>query len=115
MYLLAATFCIDFLGRLRTREFWVSFHSQHNGTQKPHMFTLLPQGAAAPTVPPVNKPVTHTEPVRLLMFGSLSAVQAAIKDIHRHGYAEPNDWSQPISTGRTNEVMAILTKRVSVE
>jgi hypothetical protein len=50
-----------------------------------------------------------------MMFGSLSAVQAAIKDIYRHGYAEPNDWSQPMSTGRANEVMAILTKRVSVE
>ena len=79
------------------------------------MFTLLPQGAFAPTVPPTQKPVTDTEPVRLMMFGSLGAVQAAIKDIHMHGYAEPNDWSQPMSTGRANEVMAILTKRVSVE
>ena len=79
------------------------------------MFTLMPKGAAAPTVPPANKPTTHTEPVRLLMFGSLSAVRTAIKDIHRHGYADPNDWSQPIATGRENEVMAILTKRVSVE
>ncbi|MGC1307956.1 MAG: hypothetical protein WA885_12060 [Phormidesmis sp.] len=79
------------------------------------MFTLLPQGAFVPTNPPSNRPVTHTEPVRLMMFGSLGAVQAAIKDIHKHGYAEPNDWSQPMSTGRPNEVMAILTKRVSVE
>lgn len=67
-----------------------------------------------PTVPPVE-PVTHTEPVRHMLFGSLGAVQAAIKDIHRHGYAEPNDWSLPMSTGRPNEVMAILTKRVNVE
>lgn len=79
------------------------------------MFTLLPQGAFVPTVPPTKKPAAHTEPVRLMMFGSLGAVQAAIKDIHRYGYAEPNDWSMPISTGRENEVMAILTKRVSVE
>jgi len=79
------------------------------------MFTLLPKGAAAPTVPPAKRPTAHTEPVRLMMFGSLSAVQAAIKDIHRHGYADPNDWSLPIATGRDNEVMAILTKRVSVE
>ena len=76
------------------------------------MFTLLPQGAFAPKVPADNKPVTHAEPVRLMMFGTLTAVQAAIKDIHKHGYAEPNDWSQPMSTGRANEVMAILTKRV---
>jgi len=79
------------------------------------MFALLSQGAFAPTVHPTEKPVIHTESVRLMMFGSLSAVQAAIKDIHMHGYAEPNDWSQPVSTGRVNEVMVILTKRVSVE
>ncbi len=79
------------------------------------MFTLLPQGAFVPTFPPAAKPTTHTEPVRLMMFGSLGAVQAAIRDIHRYGYAEPNDWSAPISTGREDEVMAILTKRVSVE
>ena len=79
------------------------------------MFTLLPMGADAPTVPPAKKPVAHTEPVRLMLFGSLGAVQAAIKDIHRHGYAEPNDWSVPMATGRADEVMAILTKRASVE
>ena len=30
-------------------------------------------------------------------------------------YAEPNDWSRPLPTGRPNEVMAILTRRVRVE
>ena len=80
------------------------------------MFTMLPTGAGAPTVPPAKKkPVTYAEPIRLMMFGSPSGVQAAIKDIHRHGYAEPNDWSKPIATGRADEVMAILTKRVSAE
>lgn len=79
------------------------------------MFTLLPQGAFAPTNPADNKPVTHLEPVHLMMFGSPSAVQTAIKDIHKHGYAEPNDWSRPISTGRANEVMTILTKRYRSE
>lgn len=79
------------------------------------MFTLSPQDAFAPIVSPAEKPVAHTEPVRHMIFGGLSAVQAAIKDIHMYGYAEPNDWSQPMSTGRENEVMAILTKRVSVE
>ncbi len=69
--------------------------------------------AAPPTTPP-TAPVTHTEPVRHMLFGSLSAVQATIKQIHLHGYAEPNDWSQPMSTGRPNEVMAILTKRINL-
>ena len=79
------------------------------------MFTMLPMGAGAPTVPPAKKSVANTEPVRLMMFGSPGAVRAVIKDIHRHGYAEPNDWSKPMATGRADEVMAILTKRVSVE
>lgn len=79
------------------------------------MLTLSLQSAFAPANPGDNKPVTHPEPVRLTMFGSLSVVQAAIKDIHKHGYAEPNDWSQPMSTGRANEVMAILTRRVMTQ
>lgn len=65
----------------------------------------------ASTTPPSN----DTETVRHLLFGSLSAVQFTIRLLHKLNYAEPNDWSQPISTGRPNEVMAILTKRVRLE
>ncbi|MEO0521107.1 MAG: hypothetical protein AAF171_27880 [Cyanobacteria bacterium P01_A01_bin.116] len=50
-----------------------------------------------------------------MLFGSLSAVQTTIRLLHKLHYAEPNDWSQPISTGRPNEVMVILTKRVRLE
>ncbi|MGC1309163.1 MAG: hypothetical protein WA885_18205 [Phormidesmis sp.] len=76
--------------------------------------SLSPQNAFASTLPPTNLPIATAEPVRHLLFGSLSAVQATIKQLHKRGYAEVNDWSQPISTGRPNEVMAILTKRVSL-
>lgn len=79
------------------------------------MHTMLPTGANAPTVPPAKKSTTYAEPVRLLLFGSPSAVRATIKDIHKHGYADPNDWSKPIATGRADEVMSILTKRASIE
>ena len=78
------------------------------------MFTPSCQDALASTVSSAKKS-GQAEPVRHMLFGSLSAVQATIKDLHKCRYAEPNDWSQPISTGRPNEVMAILTKRVSVE
>ena len=47
-----------------------------------------------------------------MLFGTLTTVQTTICHLHKLGYADPNDWSQPISTGRPNEVMAILTKRV---
>ncbi|MEL6161350.1 MAG: hypothetical protein AAFR18_19235 [Cyanobacteria bacterium J06627_32] len=47
-----------------------------------------------------------------MLFGTLAAVQTTIRHLHHLGYAEPNDWSRPISTVRSHEVMAILTKRV---
>ncbi|MGB7250242.1 MAG: hypothetical protein WBC73_14990 [Phormidesmis sp.] len=70
-----------------------------------------------PTNPPTDGPTvasSECEPVRHLLFGTPPTVQATIHHLYRLNYAEPNDWSQPISTGRANEVMAILTKRVRV-
>ena len=78
------------------------------------MFQNSTQGATALTVQPAPAPNPDYEMVRHLLFGSLSAVRATIHLLYRLNYAEPNDWSQPISTGRPNEVMAILTKRVKV-
>ena len=61
---------------------------------------------------------SYTEPtlesMRHLLFGSPLALETTIKRLHKLGYAEPNDWSRPISTGRPGEVMAILTKKVDV-
>ncbi|MGB7085718.1 MAG: hypothetical protein WBD47_09190, partial [Phormidesmis sp.] len=57
---------------------------------------------------------SHAEPVRHMLFGTLQSVRSTIHHLHKLGYAEANDWSQPISTGRGNEVMAILTRRVRV-
>ncbi|MGB7250612.1 MAG: hypothetical protein WBC73_16885 [Phormidesmis sp.] len=74
-------------------------------------------GAAFCSLPPEgngNSDRTHAEPVRHMLFGSLPAVRSTIRHLHKLGYAEPNDWSQPISTGRSNEVTAILTKRVRI-
>jgi hypothetical protein len=82
------------------------------------MFMPSIQDASASTVPPANGPVPASpapEPIRHLLFGTLPAVQVTIRLLYRLNYAEPNDWSQPISTGRPNEVMAILTKRVRLE
>ncbi|MEM9267200.1 MAG: hypothetical protein AAGA46_16915 [Cyanobacteria bacterium P01_F01_bin.13] len=80
------------------------------------MLTDPTQGAVAPTVPPAPEmlPEHQFEVVRHMLFGSLLSVQLTIKELHNKHYAEPNDWSKPISTGRPNEVMAILTKKVRV-
>lgn len=96
------------------------------------MFATFPQGAAVSTVPAAGSlsafapallsgsasggapvPQPPREQVRHLLFGTLSSVNSTIAHLHTLGYAEPNDWSRPISTGRPNEVMAILTRRVS--
>ncbi|MEO1394803.1 MAG: hypothetical protein AAFV90_18005 [Cyanobacteria bacterium J06634_5] len=74
-----------------------------------------PASTASPSVSSVPLPSNDHETVRHLLFGSPTAVQTTIRLLHKLHYAEPNDWSQPISTGRPNEVMAILTKRVRLE
>ncbi len=80
------------------------------------MFIPTIQDASASTDSDVNPAPTPTaEPIRHMLFGSLSAVRTTIQTLYKRGYADPNDWSQPISTGRPNEVMAILTKRVRLE
>ncbi|MEO0349308.1 MAG: hypothetical protein AAF282_04575 [Cyanobacteria bacterium P01_A01_bin.15] len=81
------------------------------------MFQDPTSGAVAPTVQctPAFLPEHEYETVRHLLLGSLTAVQRTILDLHSRRYAEPNDWSRPLSTGRPNEVMAILTRRVRVD
>ena len=78
------------------------------------MFIDSAQGAAAPTVSAdfLRSDRDNPEQIRLLLFGTPSAVQKNIRLLHHLTYAEPNDWSRPISTGRAGEVMAILTKRI---
>lgn len=59
-----------------------------------------------------NRENGEYETVRHMLFGPLSSIPYTIRLLHQLGYAEPNDWSRPISTGRPNEMMAILTKRI---
>jgi hypothetical protein len=61
--------------------------------------------------------------VRHLLYGSLAALDRTIKILHAHGYADPNDWSDPIPvplsgaevTERPNQWMVILTKTLLME
>ena len=78
------------------------------------MFQDTTQGATASTASS-TLPEHQSETVRHLLLGSLTAVRRTIALLHTLNYAEPNDWSQPLPTGRPNEVMAILTKRVRVD
>lgn len=82
------------------------------------MFQLPESDASAsPTSPaPVSPDGTFSrEDVRLLCLGSVKGVLHTIKLLHVHGFAEPNDWSDLLPTGRPNEWMAVLTKRLMIE
>ena len=81
------------------------------------MLLDITQGAVASTLSLNTAPLPdyQYETVRHMLFGSLTGVRLTIQDLHKKHYAEPNDWSKPISTGRPNEVMAILTKRVAIK
>lgn len=74
--------------------------------------TASTHSGAIPPTPPHREPTL--EPIRHMLFGTPTAIQVTIKRLHKLGYAEPNDWSRPISTGRPGEVMAILTKKVDI-
>ena len=66
------------------------------------------------TSQPANQQDPQYENSRHILFGSLTTIRSTIALLHKLNYAEPNDWSKPLPTGRPNELMAILTKRIRV-
>ncbi|MEM1241397.1 MAG: hypothetical protein AAGI45_16280 [Cyanobacteria bacterium P01_H01_bin.26] len=81
------------------------------------MFQEPNQDAGASKRPPADNflPEFQFESVNHQLFGSLTAIRNTIALLHKLNYAEPNDWSRPLPTGRPNEMMAILTRRVRVD
>ncbi|MBT9315058.1 hypothetical protein [Leptothoe spongobia] len=72
-------------------------------------------GTEVSKVQPATLPEHQFETVRHILFGTLTALRNTIALLHKLNYAEPNDWIQPLPTGRPNEVMAILTKHIRVD
>ena len=67
--------------------------------------------SSVPAQPAKPESASQTkEPIRHMLFGSPAGVRQVIHLLHKLGYAEPNDWSRPMPTGRPGEVMAILTR-----
>ena len=81
--------------------------------------TSLLDAAASTLQPAAQSQSTDStssfETVNHILFGNPDAVRLTIQDLHRRRYAEPNDWSKLLPTGRPNEVMVILTRRISIE
>jgi hypothetical protein len=61
--------------------------------------------------------------VRHLLYGSLAGLDRTIKILHAYGYADPNDWSDPIpvppssaaATVHPNQWMVIMTKTLLID
>ncbi len=53
--------------------------------------------------------------LRHLLYGSRAAIDRTIKILHSYGYADPNDWSDPMPTDKPGQWMAILTKTLLLE
>jgi hypothetical protein len=89
-----------------------------------------PEADALPLPPrsgstgPGTRPLTP-EKVRHLLYGSLAGIDRTIKILHAIGYADPNDWSDPIPvppgaelrspSGIETTWMVIMTKTVLLE
>ncbi|HEY9736702.1 MAG TPA: hypothetical protein V6D06_10480 [Trichocoleus sp.] len=81
------------------------------------MFQSSEQGAQPPQVPPAQlpQPAPKPEKLRHTLYGSLKAIENTIHYLHKHGYAEPNDWSDPVPTEKPQKWMVILTKNLLIE
>ena len=77
------------------------------------MFKSDVQDASASTSSAANPSVDRPhEVVRHMLFGSPVGIRSTIQQLYQLNYAEPHAWSRPIPTGRPNEVMVILTKKI---
>ncbi|MEP0899318.1 hypothetical protein [Nodosilinea sp. FACHB-13] len=52
--------------------------------------------------------------LRLLAIGSPPVVNGCVMTLYRLGYARPEEWSRQLPTINPNEVMRILTKRMTL-
>ncbi|MGB3312592.1 MAG: hypothetical protein WA939_02400 [Nodosilinea sp.] len=86
------------------------------------------QEAGALPLPPKSGPNSkgawslNPEKVRHMLYGSLAGIDRTIKILHALGYADPNDWSDPIPVPPSAEGpitaaqwMVIMTKTVLLE
>ncbi|NJL45436.1 MAG: hypothetical protein HC922_06285, partial [Leptolyngbyaceae cyanobacterium SM2_3_12] len=63
------------------------------------------------------------ERVRHLLYGSLAGIDRTIKILHVLGYANPNDWSEPMPVqsgeggglGQPHQWMVVMTKILLIE
>ncbi|HEY9879144.1 MAG TPA: hypothetical protein V6D29_11850 [Leptolyngbyaceae cyanobacterium] len=81
------------------------------------MFQSSEAGTSVPTVPPTRSPKREPRREKLchVMYGSLDVLDRGVKHLHTLGYADPNDWSDPIPSGRDNQWMVVLIRHLLLE
>lgn len=57
----------------------------------------------------------NADSIRVMVVGTAPAVDNFVVTQHQLGFAEVLAWSSPLSTPHANQIMRILTKRLSLE
>jgi len=87
---------------------------------------FLPSTLANPALQVTIEPAAESgrEVIRILVIGSAHGCDRIIHELYRLGFAEVREWSKPQpvrlspyveATGRTHEIMRVLTRYVMVE
>ena len=78
---------------------------------------FIPSTLADPALQVPLAPATAPgrEVIRILVIGSAHGVERIIHELYRLGFAEVREWSTPQPTGRSHEIMRVLTRYVMVE
>jgi len=76
-----------------------------------------PDASGASDRPPASSERRQPQPerVRHVLYGSLQGLDRAIKILHSLGYADPNDWCDPVPSGEPNQWLVVMTKTLLVE
>ena len=81
------------------------------------MFQSTEMGAQPPTVPPAqsSKAKPSRQKVTNVLYGSLEALARMTKYLHPLHYADPDDWSDPIPSGKDCQWMVVHIKHLLIE
>lgn len=86
---------------------------QSDSLLTPDLVAFLPN--PAPQQPLIDlRDQPSPDILRLLAIGSPPVVNGCVITLYRLGYARPEEWSRPLPTVNPNEVMRILTKRMTL-
>ncbi|MGP1383803.1 MAG: hypothetical protein ACTS2F_09605 [Thainema sp.] len=78
--------------------------------------TYLISGAASDAAPQSGAPNPNSSqrngrhPLRIILLGTRPDIIITVKNLHRRGFAEANEWSQPIPCPSAGDVARLLPR-----